>query len=98
MPAIIKPFGSLRPFTTFRKDGVLYRRTNYLKGLDLLSKRTNIFYPEEMVEIVGQPPKMISLGRVRGNVLVEILTSGEICRTADMSQDMYDAELLVTIL
>ena len=98
MPAIIKPFGSLRPFTTFYKDGVVYRRTGFLKALDVERKHTNIFYPEEMVEIVKQPPKMISLERVRGNVLVEVLTTGEICRTADMSQDVYDAELLVTIL
>ena len=95
---MFKKFATLKPFTTFRKDGVTYRRTGYLKGLDIERKHTNIFYPEEMVEIVKQPPKMISLGRVRGNVLVEVLTTGEICRTADMSQDMYDAELLVTIL
>lgn len=98
MPAIIKPFGSLHPFTTFRKDGVTYRRTGHLKGLDLERLHTNIFYPEEMVEIIQQPPKMIALERVRGNALVEVLITGEICRTADMSHDMYDAELLVTII
>lgn len=95
---MFKKFGTLKPFTTFRKDGVTYRRTGHLKGLDLERSHINIFYPEEMVEIVKQPPKMTTLKRVRGNVLVEVLTTGEICRTADMSQDVYDAELLVTIL
>lgn len=98
MPAIIKPFGSLHAFTTFRKDGVTYRRTGHLKGLDLERLHTNIFYPEEMVEIIQQPPKMIALERVRGSVLVEVLTTGEVRCTADMSCDMYDADLLVTIL
>jgi hypothetical protein len=95
---MFKKFGTLKPFTTFRKDGVTYRRTGYLKGLDLERQHVNIFYPEEVVEIIKQPPKMITLGRVRGNVVVEILTTGEVNRTADMSRDMYDSELLVTIL